>query len=104
MIRFRASLFENFENLELAELDAPNDDLDVELLDAALEKSPLRAAKLLEGIFLLGQFDCDEFCEGFPKAMVYFKNDILVCANFAHTQFSTHIIPRTQIRKTAPAR
>lgn len=73
MILFRASLFENFENLEPAELDVPNDGLDDELPDTDLEKSPLRAAKLLEGIFRLGQFDCDEFCEGFPKAMVYFN-------------------------------
>lgn len=85
MILFRASLLENFENLEkppfaaleLAELDAPVVDL---------EKSPLRAAKLLEGIFRLGHFDCDEFCEELLNAI------------------SGYIIPRTQIRKTAPTR
>ena len=61
MMRFRASLFENLEPVEL---------------DADLEKSPRCEAKLLEGILRLGQFELpDEFDLG--NAIVGIHRDYL---------------------------
>ncbi len=68
IIFLRASAFAYFENF------AP--------------KSPLREAKLAEGIFRLGHFEFEfEFVdEEFPKVII------------------AHIIPRDHIHKTAPTR
>lgn len=75
MIFFRASLLSYLPNFEPDEDPAP------------LEKSPLLAAKLLEGIFLLGQ----------PELLLGFENEFpnAICAN---------IISRAVTYKTAPAR
>lgn len=74
MIFFRASALAYFENFELK----------LELADAPdfAPKSPLRAAKLDEGIFRLGHFEFED--EEFPKVII------------------AHIIPCDHIHKTAP--